>query len=69
MINLFGVLKNEILIPEVALIKDNGTSVGKFEITNAQFKLHLKELVTSRAGGLSSHHPFRMRHENSQQVF
>ncbi|WP_347924831.1 prolyl oligopeptidase family serine peptidase [Pontimicrobium sp. SW4] len=35
---LFGEIKNGILIPETLLIKKDSTSIGRFEVTNAQFK-------------------------------
>ncbi|AXT20814.1 peptidase S9 [Flavobacteriaceae bacterium AU392] len=34
----FGELKNGVLIPETVLIKKDSTSIGRFEVTNAQFK-------------------------------
>jgi len=35
---LFGEVKNGVLIPETLLIKKDSTSIGRFEVTNAQFK-------------------------------
>ncbi|WP_400080537.1 prolyl oligopeptidase family serine peptidase [Winogradskyella sp. R77965] len=35
---LFGELNNGILIPETISIKKDSTSIGRFEVTNAQFK-------------------------------
>ena len=35
---LFGEIKNGILIPETLSIKKDSTSIGRFEVTNAQFK-------------------------------
>ncbi len=35
---LFGEIKNGVLIPETLLIKKDSTSIGRFEVTNAQFK-------------------------------
>jgi len=35
---LFGEMKNGVLIPETLLIKKDSTSIGRFEVTNAQFK-------------------------------
>ena len=35
---LFGELKNGILVPETLLIKKDSTAIGRFEVTNAQFK-------------------------------
>jgi formylglycine-generating enzyme required for sulfatase activity len=34
----FGEIKNGVLIPETLLIKKDSTSIGRFEVTNAQFK-------------------------------
>jgi len=34
----FGEVKNGVLIPETLLIKKDSTSIGRFEVTNAQFK-------------------------------
>jgi formylglycine-generating enzyme required for sulfatase activity len=34
----FGELKNGVLIPETLLIKKDSISIGRFEVTNAQFK-------------------------------
>lgn len=35
---LFGEIKNGVLVPETLLIKKDSTSIGRFEVTNAQFK-------------------------------
>jgi formylglycine-generating enzyme required for sulfatase activity len=35
---LFGEMKNGVLVPETMAIKKDSTSIGRFEITNAQFK-------------------------------
>lgn len=35
---LYGELSNNLLIPETVLIKKDSTSIGRFEVTNAQFK-------------------------------
>ena len=35
---LYGELKNNVLIPETVLIKKDSTSIGRFEVTNAQYK-------------------------------
>jgi dipeptidyl aminopeptidase/acylaminoacyl peptidase len=37
---LYGELMNNILIPETVLIKKDSTSIGRFEVTNAQFKAY-----------------------------
>ena len=39
---LFGQMKNGVLIPEVVLLKKDSTSLGRFEVTNAQFKAYDK---------------------------
>ena len=36
----FGEIKNGVLIPETLLIKKDSTSIGRFEVTNAQFKAY-----------------------------
>ncbi|MFK5957879.1 MAG: prolyl oligopeptidase family serine peptidase [Lutibacter sp.] len=40
---LFGVLSNEKLIPETVLVKKDSIEIGRFEITNAQFKAYKPE--------------------------
>lgn len=35
---LFGEIKNDVLVPETLSIKKDSTSIGRFEVTNAQFK-------------------------------
>lgn len=35
---LYGELYNNVLIPETVLIKKDSTSIGRFEVTNAQYK-------------------------------
>ena len=35
---LFGELNNNVLIPETVSLKKDSTSIGRFEVTNAQFK-------------------------------
>ncbi len=46
---LFGEMKNGVLIPETLLIKKDSTSIGRFEVTNAQFKA-FKPSFTYEAG-------------------
>ena len=46
---LFGEMKNGVLIPETLLIKKDSTSIGRFEVTNAQFKA-FKSSFTYEAG-------------------
>ncbi len=46
---LFGELENGVLIPETVLIKKDSTSIGRFEVTNAQFKVY-KPSYTFDAG-------------------
>jgi pimeloyl-ACP methyl ester carboxylesterase len=46
---LFGEMKNGVLIPETLLIKKDSTSIGRFEVTNAQFKA-FKPSFTFEAG-------------------
>lgn len=36
---LYGKMENKLLLPEVVMTKKEGVSVGRFEITNAQFKM------------------------------
>ena len=38
----FGEMKNSVLIPETLSIKKDSTSIGRFEVTNAQFKAFKK---------------------------
>jgi len=45
----FGEMKNGVLIPETLLIKKDSTSIGRFEVTNAQFKA-FKPSFTFEAG-------------------
>ncbi len=45
----FGEIKNGVLIPETLLIKKDSTSIGRFEVTNAQFKA-FKSDFTYEAG-------------------
>ena len=45
----FGEIKNGVLIPETLLIKKDSTSIGRFEVTNAQFKA-FKPSFTYEAG-------------------
>ena len=45
----FGDMKNGVLIPETLLIKKDSTSIGRFEVTNAQFKA-FKPSFTYEAG-------------------
>lgn len=45
----FGEMKNGVLIPETLLIKKDSTSIGRFEVTNAQFKA-FKSSFTYEAG-------------------
>ena len=46
---LYGVLSNETLIPETVLVKKDSISIGRFEVTNAQFKA-FKPSFTYAAG-------------------
>lgn len=46
---LFGEMKNGVLIPETLLIKKDSTSIGRFEVTNSQFKA-FKSSFTYEAG-------------------
>ena len=46
---LFGKMKNGVLIPETLLIKKDSTSIGRFEVTNSQFKA-FKSSFTYEAG-------------------
>ena len=45
----FGEMKNGVLVPETLLIKKDSTSIGRFEVTNAQFKA-FKPSFTFEAG-------------------
>jgi len=36
---LFGIINNEKLIPETVLVKKDSIEIGRFEVTNAQFKV------------------------------
>ena len=41
---LFGVLSNEKLIPETVLVKKDSIEIGRFEVTNAQFKVYKSDV-------------------------
>jgi len=45
----FGEIKNGVLVPETLLIKKDSTSIGRVEVTNAQFKA-FKQSFTYEAG-------------------
>ncbi len=51
---LYGELNNNVLIPETLSIKKDSTSIGRFEVTNAQFKVY-KTNHSYNAG--SDNHP------------
>jgi hypothetical protein len=39
----FGIIQNNVLIPETVLVKKDSIEIGRFEVTNAQFKAYNPE--------------------------